>query len=233
MLRHELAHAVRWEESGSAFYEADERLRAAAGSCAYAQLPTEREANAAAAAYARHALTPVELAELASAPELAGLLAAAPPADVVRETLLFSNVRIEERTTIERAVILPQVSIGSGCTIKNAILDEGCVVPDAMQAGATPGRQRGGRASPRRRCRGRRSSRASPASRARSASPSGATSRSSSATRWSSAGTARPGPSCRRRNRKTGAATSPGFTASRRHSAPRSAITSRAAAATA
>jgi glucose-1-phosphate adenylyltransferase len=57
---------------------------------------------------------------------------------VVRETLLFSNVRIEERTTIERSVILPQVQIGSGCTIKNAILDEGCVVPDGMQIGVDP-----------------------------------------------------------------------------------------------
>src|SRR5437762_9262112 len=89
MLRHELAHAVRWEESGTAFYEADERLRAAAGGSAYAQLPTEREANAAAAAYARHTLTPVELAGLAAAPELAGLLTAAQPADVVRETLVL------------------------------------------------------------------------------------------------------------------------------------------------
>ena len=95
MLRHELAHAVRWEESGSAFYEADERLRAAAAASAYAQLPTERVANAAAAAYAHDTLTPVELAELGSAPELAGLLAAAPPADVVRETLVLLGEDVE------------------------------------------------------------------------------------------------------------------------------------------
>jgi glucose-1-phosphate adenylyltransferase len=57
---------------------------------------------------------------------------------VVRETLLFSNVRIEERTTIERAVMLPGVTVGSGCTIRNAILDEGCVVPDGMQIGVDP-----------------------------------------------------------------------------------------------
>jgi hypothetical protein len=87
MLRHELAHAVRWEQSGTAFYEADERLRAAAGGPAYAQLPTEREANAAAAAYAQHALSRPELAELATVPELTGLLAAKAPADVVGETL--------------------------------------------------------------------------------------------------------------------------------------------------
>jgi len=57
---------------------------------------------------------------------------------VVRESLLFSNVRIEERTTIERAVILPVVHIGTGCQIRNAILDEGCMVPDGMQIGLDP-----------------------------------------------------------------------------------------------
>jgi glucose-1-phosphate adenylyltransferase len=56
----------------------------------------------------------------------------------VRESLLFSNVRVEERTLIERAVILPMVSIGRGCTIQHAILDEGCVVPDSMSIGVDP-----------------------------------------------------------------------------------------------
>jgi hypothetical protein len=84
MLRHELVHAARWERSGTAFYEADERLRARVDGHAYASLPTEREANAAAAAYAR---ARADGAELAALPELAGLFAAAPPADVVGETL--------------------------------------------------------------------------------------------------------------------------------------------------
>jgi hypothetical protein len=87
MLRHELAHAARWEWSGAAFYEADDRLRAGLDGASYAQLPTEREANASAASYARRTLSAAELAELAARPELTGLLAAEPPADVVRETL--------------------------------------------------------------------------------------------------------------------------------------------------
>ena len=95
MLRHELAHAVRWETSGPAFYEADERLRARSGGNAYAQLPTEREANAAAAAYAQQALSQIELAELASVAELAELLAAEPPADVVGETLALLGDIVE------------------------------------------------------------------------------------------------------------------------------------------
>ncbi len=57
---------------------------------------------------------------------------------VVRESLLFSNVRVEERTTIERSVILPMVTIGMGCRIRHAILDEGCVIPDGMQIGVDP-----------------------------------------------------------------------------------------------
>src|SRR6185437_1354703 len=84
MLRHELEHARRWEQSGTVFYEADELLRARAGAAGYARLPTEREANAAAGAYARRMLSGGELAEL---PELGELLRANAPADVVGETL--------------------------------------------------------------------------------------------------------------------------------------------------
>ncbi len=53
----------------------------------------------------------------------------------VRESLLFSNVRVEERSTIERAVILPNTRIGTGCVIRNAIIDEGSEVPDGMSIG--------------------------------------------------------------------------------------------------
>ncbi|HEY4751464.1 MAG TPA: glucose-1-phosphate adenylyltransferase [Steroidobacteraceae bacterium] len=54
---------------------------------------------------------------------------------VVRESLLFSNVRVEERSTIQRSVILPNVEIGRNCRINGAILDEGCEVPDGTQIG--------------------------------------------------------------------------------------------------
>ena len=54
---------------------------------------------------------------------------------IVRESLLFSNVRVNERTSIERSVILPSVEIGVGCVIRGAILDEGCEIPDGMQIG--------------------------------------------------------------------------------------------------
>ena len=95
MLRHELAHAVRWELSGTAFYEADEHLRAAVGGAGYPLLPTEREANAAAAAYARRVLQASELERLAASPELVDLFAAEAPADVVGETLALLGREVE------------------------------------------------------------------------------------------------------------------------------------------
>ena len=54
---------------------------------------------------------------------------------VVRESLLFTNVRIDETTTVERSVILPHVEIGKGCVIRGAILDEGCEIRDGMTIG--------------------------------------------------------------------------------------------------
>lgn len=54
---------------------------------------------------------------------------------IVRNSLLFSNVRVHEFSSIEQSVILPNVEIGMRCTIRGAILDEGCEIPDGMQIG--------------------------------------------------------------------------------------------------
>ena len=54
---------------------------------------------------------------------------------VVRESLLFTNVRVDEGTQVERSVLLPHVEIGRGCVIHGAILDEGCEIPDGMTIG--------------------------------------------------------------------------------------------------
>jgi glucose-1-phosphate adenylyltransferase len=55
---------------------------------------------------------------------------------VVRESLMFSDVRVEERTTIHRSVVLPHAEIGRGCSIQGAIIDESCEIPDGMRIGA-------------------------------------------------------------------------------------------------
>ena len=54
---------------------------------------------------------------------------------VINQSLLFSNVRVDERSNVFRSVVLPNVKIGTGATIRQAILDEGCEVPDGMQIG--------------------------------------------------------------------------------------------------
>lgn len=56
----------------------------------------------------------------------------------VNESLLFSNVKIDEHTFVEKCVVLPDVGIGKHCIIKHAILDEGCEVPDGTQIGVDP-----------------------------------------------------------------------------------------------
>ena len=53
----------------------------------------------------------------------------------VSQSLLFSNVRVEERSILERAVVLPNVQIGSGCHIRGAIIDEGSEIPAGMSIG--------------------------------------------------------------------------------------------------
>jgi glucose-1-phosphate adenylyltransferase len=58
---------------------------------------------------------------------------------VINQSLLFSNVRVDERSSVFRSVVLPNVKIGTGCTIRQAILDEGCEVPDGMQIGVDRG----------------------------------------------------------------------------------------------
>jgi hypothetical protein len=97
MLRHELEHARRWEHSGTRFFEADELLRGAvreAGGRGYTSLPSELEANAAAAAYAASVLAPDELTPLRELPDTSALVAGgAVPDDVVDATVQMLDAR--------------------------------------------------------------------------------------------------------------------------------------------
>ena len=60
----------------------------------------------------------------------------------LRRSLLFSNVRVEARSHVERTVVLPDVSIGEGCHIEHAIIDRGCAVPAATVIGLDPAADR-------------------------------------------------------------------------------------------
>jgi len=53
----------------------------------------------------------------------------------VRESLLSFFVRVEEGSQVFRTVVLPQVSIGRNCQIRNAIIDSDCVIPDNTTIG--------------------------------------------------------------------------------------------------
>ena len=53
----------------------------------------------------------------------------------VRESLLSSNVLVDESSTVLRSVVLPGVRIGKHCYVANAIIDEDSVIPDGCVIG--------------------------------------------------------------------------------------------------
>jgi glucose-1-phosphate adenylyltransferase len=53
----------------------------------------------------------------------------------VRQSLLSSDVRVEEASVIESSVLLPSVTVGRHCKITRCILDECCVIPDGLEIG--------------------------------------------------------------------------------------------------
>ncbi len=54
---------------------------------------------------------------------------------LVRRSLLFSSVRVEDRSMVEDSVILPKVQIGRNVTIRRAIIDKRCRIPDGLKIG--------------------------------------------------------------------------------------------------
>jgi glucose-1-phosphate adenylyltransferase len=56
----------------------------------------------------------------------------------VLQSLLSSDVRVEEYSKIRNSVLLPSVTIGRQVRITGCILDENCVVPDNMVIGEDP-----------------------------------------------------------------------------------------------
>ena len=60
----------------------------------------------------------------------------------VRHSLLFSNVHVNSFAEVEDSVILPDVEIGRNCKIKRCIIDRGCKIPDEMEIGIDPAKDR-------------------------------------------------------------------------------------------
>ncbi|GAC1626953.1 MAG: glucose-1-phosphate adenylyltransferase [Nevskia sp.] len=61
----------------------------------------------------------------------------------VRNSVLFNKVRVETGSEIDHSLLLPGVTVGRGCRIRKAVIDEGCVIAD----GTLIGEDTGGRAS--------------------------------------------------------------------------------------
>jgi len=53
----------------------------------------------------------------------------------VESSVLFSNVKVRSHSIVKDSVILPQVEVGRNCSIKKAIIDHGCKIPDGMVIG--------------------------------------------------------------------------------------------------
>ena len=53
----------------------------------------------------------------------------------VRDSLLFTGVRVDKRSLIERSVVLPEVHIGQDCRIRDVVFDQECEVPDGTTIG--------------------------------------------------------------------------------------------------
>ncbi|MES9967043.1 MAG: glucose-1-phosphate adenylyltransferase [Sedimenticola sp.] len=57
---------------------------------------------------------------------------------VVRNSLLFSNVRVNSFSEVNDSVILPGVEIGRNCRITKAVIDRGCEIPEGTVIGEDP-----------------------------------------------------------------------------------------------
>jgi len=57
---------------------------------------------------------------------------------MVRRSVLFSNVRVQNYCEIEDSVVLPNVEIGNNVTLRRVIVDKRCRLPSGLEAGNDP-----------------------------------------------------------------------------------------------
>lgn len=60
----------------------------------------------------------------------------------VRRSILFINSRVGEFSDVEDSIVLPDAKIGRRVTLKRAIVDKRCVLPDGFKAGLYPDEDR-------------------------------------------------------------------------------------------
>ena len=57
---------------------------------------------------------------------------------LVRRSVLFSKVRLHSYSTVEEAVLLPEVDVGRHCHLRKVVIDKGCQIPAGMSIGLDP-----------------------------------------------------------------------------------------------
>jgi glucose-1-phosphate adenylyltransferase len=53
----------------------------------------------------------------------------------LRESVLFSNVRVHSCCHINQAVLLPDCDVGRGCRLSKVVVDRGCRLPPGLVIG--------------------------------------------------------------------------------------------------
>ena len=66
----------------------------------------------------------------------------------VKHSVIFFNTRVENYSYVRDSVILPKCHIGKHCTIRNAVIDKGTVIPDGIEIGVAKGGHLTGRGHP-------------------------------------------------------------------------------------
>jgi glucose-1-phosphate adenylyltransferase len=56
----------------------------------------------------------------------------------VKDSVLFSGVRVHSFCRIEEAVLLPDVEVGRGARLRKVVIDRGCVLPEDIVVGEDP-----------------------------------------------------------------------------------------------
>jgi glucose-1-phosphate adenylyltransferase len=56
----------------------------------------------------------------------------------VRNSLLFSRVRVHSYCTVNEAVLLPEVEVGRGAILDRVVVDQGTRIPPGLRAGVDP-----------------------------------------------------------------------------------------------
>ncbi|MFC7053466.1 glucose-1-phosphate adenylyltransferase [Hansschlegelia quercus] len=56
----------------------------------------------------------------------------------VRESLLFTGVRVNSFSAVERAVVMPYACVGRSARLKNVVIDRGVTIPEKLVVGEDP-----------------------------------------------------------------------------------------------